>query len=204
MIAFLSVLDLTLQRGERVLFQGVSFELGAGQAIALTGANGSGKTSLLRAMAGLLQPLAGCIQFVGTAAILDPADARHLGIHLIGHHDGLKSARTTLEELVFQAEWTGGTRASALAAAERMDLARLLDLDVRRLSAGQRRRLALARLVASPRPLWLLDEPMAPLDSDHRARFGALMAEHLAGGGLIVAAVHDPLPVDTRPVRLGV
>jgi heme exporter protein A len=84
-----------------------------------------------------------------------------------------------------------------------MDLKRLLDLEVRRLSAGQRRRLALARLVASPRSLWLLDEPMAPLDAGHRAAFGALMAEHLNGGGMILAAVHDPLPVSARIVEVG-
>ena len=79
----------------------------------------------------------------------------------------------------------------------------LFDLEVRKLSAGQRRRLSLGRLLASPRPLWLLDEPLAPLDADHRKAFGALMAEHLAGGGMILAAVHDPLPLETRTLDLG-
>ena len=88
------------------------------------------------------------------------------------------------------------------AAIDRLALAPLLDLEVRRLSAGQRRRLALARLIAAPRPLWLLDEPMAPLDAGWRARFGEIMAEHLAGGGLILAAVHDPLPIPARAVDL--
>jgi heme exporter protein A len=87
-------------------------------------------------------------------------------------------------------------------AAEQLDLVRLLDLDVRRLSAGQRRRLALGRLLASPRDLWLLDEPMAPLDAAHRARFGELMAAHLHGGGLILAAVHDPLPIAATTLSL--
>jgi len=98
--------------------------------------------------------------------------------------------------------WTGGDAASALAAAEKLGLMRVLDLAVRHLSAGQRRRLALARLIASPRPLWLLDEPLAPLDAQHRTLFGELMAGHLAGGGLVLAAVHDPLPIAARTVEL--
>ena len=103
----------------------------------------------------------------------------------------------------FQALWTGGSEASARAAAQTFDLERLLELEVRRLSAGQRRRVALARLAASPRPLWLLDEPMAPLDTAHRKAFGAFMEGHLAGGGMIVAAVHDPLPISARTVEIG-
>ena len=104
---------------------------------------------------------------------------------------------------MFQALWTGASEAAALAAAETLGLTRLLGLAVRHLSAGQRRRLALARLIASPRPLWLLDEPFAPLDAQHRALFGHLMAAHLAGGGLVLAAVHDPLPIAARSVELG-
>jgi heme exporter protein A len=127
-------------------------------------------------------------------------DARRAGCHLLGHLDGLKSGRRARDELIFQARWSGGDARGALAAADRLGLARLLDLEVRVLSAGQRRRLALARLIASPRPLWLLDEPLAPLDADARALFGTLMSEHLAGGGLILAAVHDPLPIAARAV----
>ncbi|MDR3509259.1 MAG: ATP-binding cassette domain-containing protein, partial [Caulobacteraceae bacterium] len=98
--------------------------------------------------------------------------------------------------------WTGGTTASAQAAMRRLDLTRLKDLEVRKLSAGQRRRLALARLLASPRRLWLLDEPLAPLDADRRRLFGEIMAEHLAGGGMILAAVHDPLPIPARGAEI--
>ena len=94
------------------------------------------------------------------------------------------------------------TAASAQAAAERLGLSRLLSLEVRRLSAGQRRRLALARLLAAPRALWLLDEPMSPLDAAWRQAFGAMMAEHLAAGGLILAAAHDPLPIPARDVEI--
>jgi len=199
MLRTVLIKDLAVSRGERRLFSGLDLTLVAGEAIALTGRNGAGKTSLLRAVAGLLRPEAGEIVFDQVEA--ETARAEHL--HMIGHHDGLKSTRTAWEELRFQTLWTGGTESSARVAAQSLDLKRLLDLEVRRLSAGQRRRLALARLVASPRSLWLLDEPMAPLDAGHRAAFGALMAQHLSGGGMILAAVHDPLPVSARIVEVG-
>lgn len=195
MTASVSVEQLAIRRGERLLFSGLDLRVSAGEAVALTGRNGAGKTSLLRAIAGLLRPEAGQVRFEGLEA--DEA------LHLVGHSDGLKPGRTAWEELRFQALWTGGTDASARAAAEAFDLERLLDLEVRRLSAGQRRRVALARLAASPRPLWLLDEPMAPLDAAHRATFGQFMVEHLKSGGMIVAAVHDPLPIPARTVEIG-
>jgi heme exporter protein A len=192
----LQVKALSIRRGERTLFDGLSFRVQAGEAVALTGANGAGKTSLLRAIGGLLRPASGAVRFEGAVDGETP-------LHLVGHQDGLKSGRTAAEELRFWARFLGGSRASADAALERFDLARLAALEVRRLSAGQRRRLALARLAAAPRPLWLLDEPMAPLDADWRVRFGAIMAEHLTGGGLIIAAVHDPLPVLHTAVPVG-
>lgn len=202
MIAALRVEDLSIQRGERVLFRHLDLEVVAGEAVALVGANGAGKTSLLRAIAGFLRPLAGRIVFEGADGLLAGDDARRAGCHLLGHQDGLKTARRARDELVFQARWCGGEAASALDAAERLGLTRLLDLEVRVLSAGQRRRLALARLIASPRPLWLLDEPLAPLDAAHRALFGVLMAEHLSAGGLILAAVHDDLPIAARAAEV--
>lgn len=203
MLRTIRIKGLSLVRGERRLFSGLDLELVAGQAVALTGRNGAGKTSLLRAVAGLLRPIEGAILFDGEAGELEAETARAEALHLVGHHDGLKSTRSAWEELLFQSRWTGGSEASARAAAARLDLDRLLDLEIRRLSAGQRRRVALARLLASPRALWLLDEPMAPLDAGHREGFGALMAEHLAGGGMILAAVHDPLPVPCRVVEIG-
>ncbi|ALL15020.1 heme ABC exporter ATP-binding protein CcmA [Caulobacter henricii] len=199
MLRAVLIKDLAISRGERRLFTGLNLHLDAGEAVELTGRNGAGKTSLLRAVAGLLRPEAGEIVF----ADLDPEAARAEHLHMVGHQDGLKSTRTAWEELRFQTLWCGGSPTTARQAAERFDLVRLLDLEVRRLSAGQRRRLALARLVASPRTLWLLDEPMAPLDAGHRLAFGALMAEHLVGGGMILAAVHDPLPVAARVVEVG-
>jgi heme exporter protein A len=203
MIAELGVEGLALSRGERRLFEDLSFSLVAGEALALTGPNGAGKTSLLRAIAGFIRPAAGGIAFAGASGPVEPDEARRAGVHLVGHLDGLKSARTAREELAFQVRWTGGSAAGALAAAETLGLTRVLDLAVRHLSAGQRRRLALARLVASPRPLWLLDEPLAPLDAAHRSLFGELMAAHLAGGGMVLAAVHDPLPIAARTLELG-
>lgn len=185
------------------MFSGLDLEIAAGQAVALTGRNGAGKTSLLRAVSGLLRPAQGEIVFDGANGELEAEVARAEALHMVGHHDGLKSSRSAWEELRFQALWTGGSEASARLAATRLDLDRLLDLEVRRLSAGQRRRVALARLLASPRALWLLDEPMAPLDAGHREGFGILMAEHLAGGGMILAAVHDPLPVPCQIVEIG-
>jgi heme exporter protein A len=203
MIARLVIEALSVVRGERRLFTGFDLAIAAGEAVALTGANGAGKTSLLRAVAGLLRPAAGAIRFEGAGGALEAEDARAAGLHLLGHQDGLKTTRTAGEELEFWAAWTGGSAAGAARAIEALELEPLLELEVRRLSAGQRRRLALARLVASPRPLWLLDEPLAPLDAGRRSRFGALMAEHLDGGGLILAAVHDPLPIPTRAAAIG-
>jgi heme exporter protein A len=197
-ITQLSLGGLALRRGGRLLFSHLDLTLGAGEAAALTGPNGAGKTSLLRAVAGLVGIEAGTIGFGG----LDPAAARAEAIHLVGHQDALKPGRAAGEELAFWSAWCGGTAASAQAAAERLGLSRLLSLEVRRLSAGQRRRLALARLLAAPRALWLLDEPMSPLDAAWRQAFGAMMAEHLAGGGLILAAAHDPLPIPARDVEI--
>lgn len=191
MIAALDLRGVGVSRGGRRLFSDLSLSLVAGQACALTGANGTGKTTLLRAVAGLVALDAGEVAFAGA----ETDEARAGGLHLLGHLDGLKPARTTREELSFWSLWQGGSEASAIGAAAALELGPLLDLEVRRLSAGQRRRLALARLLAAPRPLWLLDEPLSPLDAGWRTRFGAMMQTHLASGGMILAAVHDPLPI---------
>lgn len=197
-ISTLRIENLTLVRGGRRLFSGLELDLRAGEAAALTGRNGAGKTSLLRAIAGLVAAEAGEIAF----GDLDAAQARADHVHFAGHQDGLKPARTARDELGFWTRWAGGTQASMTTAAETLELTALLDLEVRRLSAGQRRRVSLARLLAAPRSLWLLDEPLSPLDADWRARFGRIMATHLAGGGLIVAAVHDPLPIPAKGLEI--
>ena len=204
MISALKVGSLSVKRGERRLFEGLDLLVQAGEAVALTGANGSGKTSLLRAIAGLLRPESGAVAFHGPdGAPLDPDEARAAATHLVGHQDGLKSSRTAGEELQFQAAWTGAGPDGVAAAIAALALKPLLELEVRRLSAGQRRRLAFGRLIASPRPLWLLDEPMAPLDAQRRTQMSELMQAHLKGGGLIVAAVHDPLPFKARSLEIG-
>jgi heme exporter protein A len=206
MITALSAEALALDRGGRRLFHGLSFELSAGEALALTGPNGAGKTSLLRAVAGLLRPAEGAVRFKGPAGDLDPQDAR-AGLHWLGAQDGLKSARTADRELRFWSQWSpappeGPSPPEVASALDQLGLLTHARTAVRRLSTGQRRRLALARLLARPRPLWLLDEPLAPLDAGWRVRVGELMRAHLDGGGLLLAAVHDPLPVPARELAL--
>jgi heme exporter protein A len=203
MIDALIIESLAVSRGERLLFERFDARIAAGEAVALTGANGAGKTSFLRAVAGLIRPAAGSIHFESRGRVLEPEEVRTAGLHLLGHQDGLKTGRTAAEELGFWTAWTGGDAAGLARAVEALALQPLLGLEVRKLSAGQRRRVNLARLIASPRPLWLLDEPLAPLDTERRALFGRMMEDHLAGGGLILAAVHDPLPVPARELRVG-
>lgn len=204
MITALSASRLTVTRGERVLFRDLDFRLAAGEAVALTGANGSGKTSLLRTIAGFLRPDAGEVTFHDADAnVIDSATARAHQVHHLGHLDALKGARTAEQELRFQSEWLGHTHAGIAHAIDALGLKPLLDLEVRKLSAGQRRRLAMARLIGSPRALWLLDEPLSPLDARWREAVGAILRRHLDTGGLIVAAVHDPLPIPTRSLDLG-
>ncbi len=195
----ISATALTVSRGERVLFRDLSFHIAPGEAVALTGANGAGKTTLLRTLAGFIRPDAGTVAF----ADIEPAEARAGHIHWLGHMDGLKTGRRAREELEFQARWSGANDEGIAAAIAGLALEPLLDLEVRKLSAGQRRRLAFARLIAAPRPLWLLDEPFAPLDARWRAALGLMMQAHLDSGGAILAAVHDPLPVAARALDIG-
>ena len=200
MIHELVVEALTVTRGGRRLFERLSFNVGAGQAVALVGPNGSGKTSLLRTIAGMIRAESGTVRFLGDQDVQESPGRR---LHWLGHHDGLKLGRTAGEELAFWSRWNGAPPAAIDDAIDTLDLRPLLALEVRKLSAGQRRRLALARLMSAPRPLWLLDEPLAPLDAGRRIQAGRLMSAHLARGGMILAAVHDPLPVVAREVSVG-
>ena len=195
----LKVNALRLVKGYKLLISGLNFEINAGDALSLFGENGVGKTTLLRTLAGFTVPDGGTIAFTANHSQIEADEARVRHIHFLGHHDALSPARTVAQELAFQASYLGG---DASAAIEPLRLKPLMDLDTRHLSAGQKRRLSCARLLMAPRALWLLDEPMAPLDAEHRALLGGLMQAHLADGGMIVAAVHDPLPFATRTLRL--
>ena len=190
MIGALVVESLAVGRGERLLFQELDLRVGAGEAVALVGRNGAGKTSLLRVIAGLIRPLAGSVSFSGAVGAIPAEDARSLDVHLVGHLDGLKTGRTAGEELLFQVRWTGGTLAGAEAACARLGLSRLRDLEVRKLSAGQRRRVAMARTVLTGAPLWLLDEPFTNLDVAAVGTLSGLIEEHVAAGGAALFTAH--------------
>ncbi len=195
----LKVNGLALKKGYNLLISSVDFTLSPGEGLSLAGENGVGKTTLLRTLAGFSFSLSGTMAFFYNGQPLEPEEAQAKYIHLLGHHDALSPSRTVAQELEFQAEYLGGDVAKA---ADALNLRTLLDLETRYLSAGQKRRLSCARLLMAKRPLWLLDEPMAPLDTDHRALIGGLMRDHLKDGGMLIAAVHDPLPFETRTLRL--
>jgi heme exporter protein A len=195
----LSATGLGCVRGFRSVFEGVNLELSAGEALALTGPNGSGKSSLLRLIAGLLRPSAGQIELAGGA----PDGTIAEQAHYLGHLDALKPSLTVAENLSFWVRYLGGDVAALPGSLTALGLGGLADLPAAYLSAGQRRRLSVARLIAMPRPIWLLDEPTSALDAAGQARLAALMRDHVAGGGLIVAATHGPLGIEAKELRLG-
>jgi heme exporter protein A len=196
----LIVSELACERGGRVLFSGMGFAVESGGAALLTGPNGAGKTSLLSILAGLSMPLAG-------EARLEDAEGEEADLseeaHLIGHRDGLKSQLLVSENLGFSQAMLGSPSLSPKAALAALGLEHVLGLPCAYLSAGQRRRVALARLLVSRRPLWLLDEPTAALDSASRALLTKLLGDHLAAGGLLVAATHEPLGIEAAEIRIG-
>lgn len=204
----LAAADLACIRGGRPVFSGVEFSLVSGELLALTGPNGSGKSSLLRVLAGLLSPAGGSIRLSSDAEVAGHADGQADDlIHYFGHLDGLKSVFTLQENLAFWRALYGtgepGIAISIGEAVAQVGLGHMRDLPVSVFSAGQRRRAGLARLLTAPRPVWLLDEPTAALDSDGEAMLGGLMEAHLASGGMIVAATHLTLPVaPTRTLEM--
>ena len=200
MISSLTAEKLACVRGDKRLFDGLNFRVMAGQALAVEGANGAGKTSLLRLIAGFLAPAAGRLIVKDAQGESDDAEERGRVIGWLGHQDGLKPQLTVLEQLNFFAHLYGKTADAALL--DQIGLARQADLPCRYLSAGQRRRLALARLLASARPLWLLDEPFAALDTSGQALVGQLMARHCGAGGIIIAATHEPLGLGNESLKL--
>lgn len=187
-------------RGERLVFRDFSFTVPAGGALVLAGPNGSGKSTLLRLLAGLVRPAAGHVLWDGNDAFADLA-THGRRVAYLGHQDAVKPGLTVTENVRFAAAVSGRSIDAALSA---VALEALADLPARMLSAGQKRRLALSRLVLSAAPLWLLDEPTLGLDTASIQRFGTLLAAHRAGGGIVVAATHVPLPLPgAAGLRLG-
>jgi len=186
--------NLACRRGERLVFSGLDFRLGAGGALVLTGANGSGKSSLLRLVATLLAPAAGRLVWNGAPVERDPATYRG-ALHYLGHLDATKPALSAREMLGFWAAMRDVASPGLDEALDTFGLGARADWPCRWLSAGQRRRLALSRLIAAPAPVWLLDEPSAALDRDGEARLEAAITAHRAAGGRVAVATHQPLAI---------
>lgn len=178
----LEVENLAAARGLRILFEGLDFSLAAGESLELRGANGSGKSTLLRILASLTRPHAGKVRYSGAG--------EEAGRHYLGHLDAVKPAETAQEQARFWARYFGKGPDVADAAMKRVGLSSRKAVPGRGLSAGQKRRLALTRLLIEPRPVWLLDEPTAALDTEGRTLVAELVADHRASGGMVIAAVH--------------
>jgi heme exporter protein A len=201
-VALKLIIDqLHLERGARAVIAGLSFAVAGGEALVLTGANGAGKTTLLRALAELLAPSAGHIKLAGGVPDATLAEQSHF----IGHLNAVKASLTVSENLTFWAGYLGTPVATSVPAAlDRFQLSALADIPAGYLSAGQKRRLGLARLLVAERPVWLLDEPTVSLDSASVAILGAVVNAHVAKGGIAIAATHLPLGLTAaRELRLG-
>lgn len=185
----LIVKELAVMRGTRLIFSGLSFELQAGATLLLTGPNGVGKTTLLRTLAGFLPPMAGSITVNG----LGKEDTVSENCHFLGHLNGVKPSLTVAENLYFFTDFLGGEASSADSASELLGLSALSDIPAAYLSAGQKRRLGLARLLCAKRPVWLMDEPAVSLDKASHAVLARMAADHVASGGMLIASTHTDL-----------
>lgn len=191
--------NLSIERGGRLVLDGVSFGVRSGEALIVTGPNGSGKTTLLRSIAGFLLPVGGRFELDGSNPERDLA--QHC--HYAGHLDAVKARLTVAENLGFWSSYLGGGPENVARAMAALALSDLAEISAAYLSAGQRRRLGLARLLVAERPIWLLDEPTVSLDRESTAAFAALVEQHRAGGGLVIAATHVELGLgNTRSLRL--
>jgi heme exporter protein A len=192
--------DLACVRGGREVFRGLAFTVVAGEALVVTGPNGAGKSSLLRMVAGLVRPQQGQLELEDG----DPELSIGEHVHYLGHQDALKPSLSVRENLGFWAALLGGGGEKSEVALAAVGLAGLAPLPAIYLSAGQRRRLAVARLMAVERPIWLLDEPTSTLDAAAQTMLADLMRAHLAGRGLILVASHGPIGLDgVKELRLG-
>jgi heme exporter protein A len=193
--------NVSLERGGRRILERLSVNVGDGEALLLTGPNGAGKTTLLRAIAGFVRPAEGAIRVDGGAPDRDISEQ----CHFIGHRDGVKSAQTVEENARFWRRYLGGAGGTEPAEALKLvGLGGLEAVPALWLSAGQRRRLGLARLVLAGRRLWLLDEPSVSLDAAGVSMLAALVERHRASGGIVVAATHVALGLaSARELRLG-
>ncbi len=185
----LIIYNLTAARGTRTIFRSLNLSARSGQAIVISGPNGAGKTTLLRCVAGFLAPESGSVTVKSGAGEAVPSEQ----CHYIGHLNGIKSALTVAENLAFFADFLGGSRVEAARAAGHMALGGLEDIPAAYLSAGQKRRLGLARLICARRPVWLLDEPAVSLDTASQGLLANAVASHLDGGGIVLAVTHAPL-----------
>jgi heme exporter protein A len=189
--------DLACVRGARQVFRDISFTVGAGEALLVTGPNGAGKSSLLRLVAGLLRPAGGLIELQGGERDLTLGEQALY----VGHLDALKPALSVCENLAFWAQFLGDGAADPWPALAGVGLSALAHIPAAYLSAGQRRRLALARLIAIKRPIWLLDEPTAALDTAGQEMLAGLMRTHIGNGGIVLAATHGPIGLES-PLEL--
>lgn len=201
-LMFLSAVAIAARRGDYVIFQDVSFSLEGGDALILTGSNGSGKSTLLRTIGGFLRPERGTVDFTNSSDG-ESTPVREVS-HYLGHRNAMKAELSVFENLQFWRSFlTSGSPATIEDATEAVGLSAISHLPFGYLSAGQQRRVAFAKLLVAPRPVWLLDEPTAALDSQAEGLIGELISKHQDAGGIVVAATHQPLDlIRARVLRM--